>query len=103
MDNNGKAVAIIALVASCAGAVLFALVLTGLLPFAASGGALLASAFLGLVGAIAGWSARRSAAAGMAQFALRLGLATVLAAGLVVLYLTPGSVTTSGPVEVRPA
>lgn len=103
MDNSGKAVAIIAAVASIAGGLVFVLVLTGLWPYVAAGGALLASGVLGLAGALAGWSARHSANAGLARFALRLGLSTALAVGLAIAFLTPAAVETSGPVEVRPA
>lgn len=103
MQDDGRTIGIVALIASLAGAVLFALVLADLWRFSASGGALLASGALGLVGALAGWSARKSLAAGLARFAMRLGLATALAAVLTVGFLTPASVETSGPVEVRPA
>lgn len=103
MDSNGKAVAIIAVVASIAGALVFVLVLAGLWPYAAAGGALLGSGVLGLAGALAGWTARYSENAGLARFALRLGLSTALAVGLAIAFLTPATVQTSGPVEVRPA
>lgn len=99
MQNDGKTLGIIAVVASVAGAVLLALVLANLWRFSAAGGALLASGVLGLIGAMAGWAARGSAAAGLGQFGLRLGLATVLAVALLVGFLTPAS----DPVVIRQA